>query len=171
MQAFQTQKPEGTQLRLSFVPFNRHDLQLRSLTLFSFPSSCSPWSHLSTTSCQSAQHVSRVVQISQVMNYLLWVFSSNWLIEILRSPKLNPLSSQCAGSQGLALSDVTCPGLAQLPLLVCSLPNGCPALLLPSHQHGFTYSPVLMPPLTKPTVCNTEFIIKARHTESYMEGQ
>lgn len=124
-------------------PFSKYDLQLRSLTLFSFPGSCSQWAHLSSTSWQSAQHVSQMVPISPVMSYSLWVFSSNWLIEILRSPKLNPCPAN--GSQGRHLS-----WAGWLPLLVCSLPTVCPALLPPSHQHGITCSPVLMPPLTKP---------------------
>lgn len=138
--------------------------------MFSFPGSCSQWAPLSSTSCQSAQHVSQMVLISPVMSSSLWVFSSYWLIEILRSPKLNPCPANGlepgTGSQGRHLS-----WAGRLPLLVCSLPTACPALLPPSHQHGITCSPVLMPPLTKPTVCNKEFIIKARHTKRYMEGQ
>lgn len=85
------------------------------------------------------------------ISYPSWLFSSNCFIEILRSPKLKPLSNQYTGARDWLSGTSAIPGLAWLPLF-CSLPTGFPALLLPSHQHGFASSSVLMPTLTKPTV-------------------
>ena len=45
---------------------------------------------------------------------LLWPFSSNWFIEILRSLKLNPLSSQYPGARDWLSGMSPTPGLARL---------------------------------------------------------